>query len=115
LNIIDDHSRLCVASTVSPAPARRVFTAGDVNAAFEFAAERHGEQPRPGALGVVVVAAAQQPADAVERVARAAAVPGLFALDAAPDVVDRSEPEPHHMERIQHPRGVGQAVRSALA
>jgi transposase InsO family protein len=38
LNIIDDHSRLCVAST-----ARRVFTAGDVNAAFAVAAAQHSD------------------------------------------------------------------------
>jgi hypothetical protein len=38
LNIIDDHSRLCVAST-----ARRVFTAGDVNTVFTTATSEHGD------------------------------------------------------------------------
>jgi transposase InsO family protein len=38
LNIIDDHSRLCVAST-----ARRVFTAGEVNTVFEAAAAHYGD------------------------------------------------------------------------
>ncbi|HWM03160.1 MAG TPA: DDE-type integrase/transposase/recombinase [Actinophytocola sp.] len=38
LNIIDDHSRLCVASA-----ARRVFTAGDVNAVSEDAAGQYGD------------------------------------------------------------------------
>jgi transposase InsO family protein len=38
LNIIDDHSRLCVAST-----ARRVFTAGDVDAAFTVATSGYGD------------------------------------------------------------------------
>lgn len=57
---------------------------------------------------MVVVVAAQQPADAVERVAGAAAVPELLLLDAAADVVDGSETEPHDVERIQHPHRVGQ-------
>jgi transposase InsO family protein len=38
LNIIDDHSRLCLAST-----ARRVFTAGDVNTAFGAATSEYGD------------------------------------------------------------------------
>jgi transposase InsO family protein len=38
LNIIDDHSRLCLAST-----ARRVFTAGDVNTVFLAATSEHGD------------------------------------------------------------------------
>lgn len=38
LNLLDDHSRLAVAST-----ARRVFTAGDVNAAVTTAAAQHGD------------------------------------------------------------------------
>jgi transposase InsO family protein len=41
LNILDDHSRLCVASTT-----RRIFTAGDVNTAFEAAAGEHGDPER---------------------------------------------------------------------
>ena len=42
LNIIDDHSRLCVATT-----ARRVFTAGDVDTAFTAATSTYGD---PAAL-----------------------------------------------------------------
>jgi transposase InsO family protein len=38
LNIIDDHSRLCVAST-----ARPVFTAGEVNTVFTTATSEHGD------------------------------------------------------------------------
>ena len=38
LNIIDDHSRFCLASST-----RRVFTAPDVNAAFTVAAGQHGD------------------------------------------------------------------------
>jgi transposase InsO family protein len=38
LNILDDHSRLAVASTT-----RRIFTAGDVNAVFENTAAQHGD------------------------------------------------------------------------
>ena len=41
LNIIDDHSRLCVASTVRP-----VFKAGDVEACFSHAFDRY-YQPQP--------------------------------------------------------------------
>jgi transposase InsO family protein len=41
LDIVDDHSRLCVASTV-----RRVFTAGDVDTAFTNAAAHHGYPER---------------------------------------------------------------------
>ena len=38
LNIIDDHSRLCVART-----ARRVFTAGEVNTVFTAATSQYGD------------------------------------------------------------------------
>ena len=38
LNILDDHSRLAVASTT-----RRIFTAGDVDTAFTAAAAQHGD------------------------------------------------------------------------
>jgi transposase InsO family protein len=38
LNILDDHSRLCLAST-----ARRIFTAGDVNTVFLAATSEHGD------------------------------------------------------------------------
>jgi transposase InsO family protein len=38
LNILDDHSRLAVASTT-----RRIFTAADVNAVFENTAAQHGD------------------------------------------------------------------------
>jgi hypothetical protein len=55
---------------------------------------------------VVVVGAAQQPADAVERVVAAAAVPGVLALDAAADIVDGGEAEAHHVESIQYSHGV---------
>ena len=64
---------------------------------------------------MVVVAAAQQPADAVERITGAPAVPELLALDPAADIVEGGEPEPHHVERVQHPHRVGNAVRRALA
>ena len=38
LNMIDDHSRLCIASTT-----RRIFTAGDVNTAFTAATSAYGD------------------------------------------------------------------------
>lgn len=57
--------------------------------------------------GVMVVAAAQQPADAVERVIAATAVPGLLALVQA-YLVDGGEPEAHDVKRVQHSSGVRQ-------
>lgn len=63
---------------------------------------------------MVVVGAAQQPADAVERVAGAAAVPGLLALDAAADVVDGGEPASRTTQNASSTRtACGSAVRSA--
>lgn len=38
LNVIDDHSRLCLASTT-----RRIFTAGDVNTAFQAITSAYGD------------------------------------------------------------------------
>lgn len=54
----------------------------------------------------MVVAAAQRPADAEQRVVAAPAVPGQLLADAAADVVDVGEPEPHPVERVEHPHGV---------
>ena len=51
---------------------------------------------------MVVVAAAQDPADAVERVAGPAAVPEGLLLDPAADLVDRVEAEPDDVEGVQH-------------
>jgi hypothetical protein len=59
--------------------------------------------------------AAQQPADAVERVVAASAVPGVLALDAAADIVDGGEAEAHHVEGISTRTVCGSAVRSAAA
>jgi hypothetical protein len=47
---------------------------------------------------VVVVAAAQDPADAVERIAGASAVPEGLLLDPAADLVDRIEAELNDVE-----------------
>ena len=55
----------------------------------------------------MVVAAAQQPPDPVERIAAAAAVPGEFLLDPSAHVVDRGEPQPGHVERVEHPHRLG--------
>ena len=60
------------------------------------------QQPGPGQVRVVVVAAAQDPANAVERVAGPAAVPEGLLLDPAADLVDRVEPEPDDVERVEH-------------
>jgi hypothetical protein len=54
------------------------------------------------------MASAQQPADAVERVVAAAAVPGVLALDAPAYLVHGGEGEPHDVEGIEHPYRVGQ-------
>jgi hypothetical protein len=32
----------------------------------------------------------------------------LLVLDAAVEVVDRGEPEPHDVDRVEYPHGVGQ-------
>jgi len=66
------------------------------------------QQPGTGPLGVVFVAAAQQPADAGQRVILAAAVSGGLLLDAAADLLDGGTPEAHHVEGIQHPHRVRQ-------
>jgi hypothetical protein len=68
-----------------------------------IAGSQPSEQSCPGARGVVVGGAAQQSADAVERVAGAAAVAGLLLLDAAADLIDGGEPEPHDVESVEHP------------
>ena len=57
---------------------------------------------------MVVVAAAQHPADAVERVPGAAAVPEGVLLDPAADLVHGVEAELHHVERVEHPHRGGQ-------
>ena len=58
---------------------------------------------------MVVGGAAQQPADPVERVLAAAAVPEVLALDpAAAHIVDGGESEAHHVEGVQDPHGVWQ-------
>jgi hypothetical protein len=67
-----------------------------------------GQQPLPRALGVVVMASAQQPADAIERVVAAAAVPGVLALNASADIVNGSEDQPYDVEGIEYPDRVGQ-------
>jgi hypothetical protein len=61
------------------------------------------------------MAAAQHPADAVERVARAAPVAGLLALDAAADVIDGGEAEAYLVERVEHPQRVRQAGTQRVA
>jgi hypothetical protein len=55
----------------------------------------------------MVVAAAQHAADPVQRIMAAAAVPGEFLLDPPSHVVDRGEPEPGHVERVEHPHRLG--------
>jgi hypothetical protein len=67
-----------------------------------------GEQPRPGAVGVVLMAAAQQPADPEQRIIPPAAVPGEFLLDAAADVVDGGEAQPDDVEGVEHAHRVRQ-------
>jgi hypothetical protein len=57
---------------------------------------------------VVVGGAAQQSADAIERVAGATAVAGLLALDTLAYLVNNSEPQPHDVERVEHSGGAGQ-------
>ena len=67
-----------------------------------------GQQPVPGAVGQVLVAAAQYPADRVQRVVLAAAVTQVVLLHPAAHVIDGGEPEPGDMEGVQHPGRVRQ-------
>ena len=57
---------------------------------------------------MVVGGAAQQSADAIERVAGATAVAGLLALDTLAYLVNNSEPQPHDGQRVEHSGGAGQ-------
>jgi len=67
-----------------------------------------GEQPAPGSVGQGAGAAAQHPADPVERVPGAAPVGEGLLLDAAADVVDAREPELHDVEGVEDPHRVGE-------
>ncbi len=71
----------------------------------------------PGGLfiGEVLGADLQGPADAVERVALAAAVAEGVLLDAAADLIDHGRAELHDVERIQDGDGFGSSSRIALA
>jgi hypothetical protein len=66
------------------------------------------QQPGPGQVGVMVVAAAQHSSDAVERVAGAAAVPEGLLLDAAADLVDGVEAELDDVESVEDAGRSGQ-------
>ena len=57
---------------------------------------------------MVVGSSAQQPADAVQRVAGAAAVAGLLVLDTTADRVDGGEAESGDVEGIQHAHRVAE-------
>jgi hypothetical protein len=61
------------------------------------------------------MAAAQHPADPVQRVVLAAAVTEILLLDPAPHIVDGGEPETSDVEGVQHPVACGRQVRSAVA
>ena len=76
-----------------------------------------GQQSLPRALAVVVIASAQQPADALERILTAAAAPGVLALDASTDLVDSGEGQTHDVEGVEHPDRIGQrgAQRAGVA
>ncbi len=51
----------------------------------------------------MVGAAAQYPADAIQRVTGAAAVPGLGLLNPAAHVIQGGQGQAHNVERIEHP------------
>ena len=57
---------------------------------------------------MVLVGAAQQPADAVERVIAAAAVPVSSRWIRRRTSSTAANPEAHHMKRVEHPHGVWQ-------
>ena len=73
------------------------------------------QKARPAGGGEVLGAAAQHPADPVERIVAAAAMPVGVLLDAAAYVVDGGEPQPYDVEGIQDPHGVRQAGRQGGA
>jgi hypothetical protein len=57
---------------------------------------------------VVFIAAAEHPPDPEQRVVGVPAMSQRLLLDAAADLVQRFQPEPHDVEGVQHPGGVGQ-------
>ena len=71
--------------------------------------------PRPGSIGVVFVAAAQQPADAEQRVAGVPAMPQRLLLDPAADPVERVESEATTWKASSTRVALGRVVRSAVA
>lgn len=72
-----------------------------------------GEQPCRGVLGAVVGRGAA-PANPLERVAAAAAMPVGFLLDSTAHVMDAGEPESHHLKRVEHPHRGGQTGPTGL-
>lgn len=67
-----------------------------------------GQQSRSGAVGVMVIGAAQQSADVIQWVAGAATTPGLLPLDAAAHLVNSGESQAHDVEGVQDTHDVRQ-------
>ncbi len=65
-----------------------------------------GQQPSPGGWGVPFRAAQKHPANAVERIALAAAVAQSVVLHPAADLIHGAGEQPHDVKRVQHRGGV---------
>ena len=65
-------------------------------------------------FGESVEAGAQGVADPVERIVLVAAVAELLLLDSAAGFLHRRQPEPDHMEGVQHGDGVGELVSDGV-
>ncbi len=75
-------------------------------------ADGQGElEPSPLPLGQAGEATPQQPRAAVERIVAVPPPSQRLLLPAPADVVDGGLPEPHDVERVEHPHRVGQALR----
>ena len=90
---------------------------GPAGLLVDVAGVKAGEQPIPRPLGVMLEPAAQHPADAVQRVVAASAVPGRLVLHPAADLVHGVEAELHYVKRVQHPHRLrqGSAQRGGVA
>jgi hypothetical protein len=90
---------------------------GPADLLVDVAGLEPGEQPRPRAVGVVFLAAAQNPPDPKQRVVAATSVSEGVLLDSTTDLLKRGQAQPYHVEGIQHPGGVwqGGAQRGGIA
>ena len=72
-----------------------------------------GQQPRPRGSTEVLGAAAQHPADPIQRICAAAPMPTGLLLHTTAHVIHGGEPEPHDVEAIQYRIALGRPADSA--